>query len=166
MVNMARLHMKFKREAFDPRMLELTERFFDARLMRNRKAEYRGQLFDTWLHGACIVYELPFPNLSMDPKAPTPHGFMTNVGYYKPEGVGTIVLRKWSAISLFHQFRHHMQRFTDEMKDQQWDHDVHGQDAQEWACSLFYQTDKSLFRKWVRRGRVAGVKPEDLLKRR
>jgi hypothetical protein len=159
----ARLHLKFSEEAFDPRIVELTHRFFDLRKQVRRGDDVlRGRLFDTWLHGACLVYDLPFPALVMDPKARPPHGMMINVGWYEAQGVGTVHLVKWSAISLFHQFRHHMQAHTED----HWDHDRHGQDAQEWACSLFYRTDKKLFRKWVRRGRIAGVYPGDLLKRR
>jgi hypothetical protein len=158
---MARLHLKFKKDSFDPRLRELTDRFFlERRRARIKKTHAQSILFDTWLHGACMVHELPLPSLIMDPKAPTPSGFMTNVGYYDAENM-TIVLRKWSAISLFHQFRHHMQRFATET----WDHETDGRDAQQWACSLFYQTDKRRFRRWVRRGRVAGVTEQDLLKR-
>jgi hypothetical protein len=162
---MARLHLKFKADDFDPHLLELTERFFQARKETRKMRLPREVLFDTWLHGACIVYQLPFPALTMDPKAPTPHGFMSNVGYYDPEGVGHIVLRRWSALSLFHQFRHHMERYA--LKDEAtWNHDLGKQGAQQWATSLFYVTDAKRFRKWVRRGRVAGVTPPDLMKRR
>lgn len=159
---MARLHLKFTEDAFDGRILELTQRFFQQRSHIGWKADdyLKGRLFDTWLHGACIVYGLPFPALDMNPKARPPHGMMIDVGWYDAEGVGTIHLKKFSAISLFHQFRHHMQAHT----GSNWSHDQHGQDAQEWACSLFYRTDKKLFRKWVRRGRIAGVHESDLLK--
>lgn len=169
---MARLHLKFKRDAYDAHIIELTERFFEERYgarMRRRKGLQNlplHTLFDSWVHGACIVYGLPFPAFVVDPKAPTPHGFYTTVGFYTPpaEGnpTGSITLRRYSAISLFHQFRHHMQAHG---HPEPWDHDKHGRDAQQWACSLFYQCDKRTFRKWVRRGRIAGVTPDDLLKR-
>ena len=165
---MARLHLKFREDAFDPHLLELTERFFLERKKSSRQKTGRthAALFDTWLHGACLVYELPFPGLTMDPKAPTPDNMHPMAGYYNPEGAGTIVLRRWSAISLFHQFRHHHQRYSDEKRGGNWNHAQHGADAQAWACSLFYKVNPRLFRKWVRLDRVAGVHPEDLLRRR
>lgn len=163
---MARLHLKFCEDAFDPHLLELTERFFLERNGRRKTSRAVEQLFDTWLHGACLVYGLPFPGLKMDPKAPAPDKIHPRAGYYDPAGPGTIVLRRWSAISLFHQFRHHHQRYSDEKRGGGWEHASHGADAQAWACSLFYKVDPQRFRKWVRRGRVAGVHPEDLLKRK
>lgn len=153
---MARLHIRFREDDIDPRLLELTARFFQARpwlgddLIKHRK-------FETWLHGACTLYRLPPVTLSVMPiqqKGPT-------YGEYDADGPG-ILLRRFSVISLFHQFRHHMQaNSTDE-----WNHDNDGADAQAWACSLFYIIRPKKFRRWVRRGRVAGVYPPDLLKKK
>jgi hypothetical protein len=88
------------------------------------------------------------------------------VGRYEetPTG-GTIILVKYSVVSLFHQFRHHM---VAHMDAEQHDKEVAPprEDAQAWACSLFYRTDKRKFRRAVRKHRVAGVYPPDLLKRK
>lgn len=175
---MSRLHLKYRVDAFEPRTLELTHRFFQMRKQVSRKAPdvVKGRLFDTWLHGACIVYELPFPSLTVSSNL-TEHAQgmpaeslvmavqgqgQIDVGWYVNEGAGQIHLVRFSAISLFHQFRHHMEANA----SPSWSHERHGSDAQAWSCSLFYLTDKKLFRKWVRRGRIAGVEPQDLLKRR
>jgi hypothetical protein len=157
----ARLHIKYREGAFDERLLELTRRFIEVRPWRGSYSE-RIRKFDIWLHGANLVYGMPQVALHVSPKM-APHG----VGRYvaaTDEAPAMICLAKFSVISLFHQFRHHMQANA---QAGAYDTDEEGaQDAQAWACSLYYVTDTKRYRKAVRKGRVAGVKPNDLLKTR
>lgn len=157
---MARLHLRFQLKSYEPHLVELTERFFASHPWSGSDRD-RGRKFDTWLHGAAMVYGLPYPSLVVTPPQHRPKG--QSVGRYDPD-TATIHLQRFSVISLFHQFRHHMQACTTE----NWTHDneATAQDAQEWACSLFYRLQPRRFRRFVRRGRVAGVKPADLLKKR
>lgn len=156
---MTRLHLQYREEAFDRRIIELTKRFISLNPW-HRKADHN-RLFDAWLHGANIVYGLPEVLLTQQPTE-------SGVGMYNPaeDGAGwpIITLHKWSLVSLFHQYRHHMQAnsqttpYADEAEQ--------ATDAQAWACSLFYVCDPKRFRRMVRLGRIAGVHPKDLLKKR
>lgn len=158
---MARLHIKYREDALDSRIVELTKRFIEVRPWKGDYAT-RIRKFDIWLHGANTVYGMPQVALHVSPKM-APHG----VGRYVAADNGApamICLAKFSIISLFHQFRHHMQANA---QAGAYDTDQEeAQDAQAWACSLYYVVDAKRYRNAVRKGRVAGVKPADLLKRR
>lgn len=160
---MARLHLRYRRDSFNDHVMMLTERFFAVEPWRGSDEE-KGRKFDTWLHGAAMAYGVPYPVLEVAPPKARPRG--RSVGSYDP-ATGTINLQRFSVISMFHQFRHHLQACTME-EGKAWTHDDEkmAQDAQEWACSLFYIVAPRRFRRYVRRGRIAGVNPPDLLKRR
>lgn len=164
-----RLHRVYKAEAFPEPILDLTLRFIKEKPWS--KAVDNRHLFEVWLHGACLVYEVPCPVLVKTPH----HGDRSRPTYgeYKkaegtPENMfGVIVLRKWSVISLLHQFRHHMQANSDLLPKETYNSSAEqGEDAQAWACSLFYNVAPRRFRRMARAGRVVGVTPEDLLKRK
>lgn len=162
---MARLHKAYLRDAFDPRILELTERFVVVKPWRN---EDPLPMYDAWVHGACIVYGVPAPVVVKHPSQFQANRTRATYGEYHAPGTelggerGLVVLRKWSLISLFHQFRHHLQHYSDHnyRSDEE-----EGQDAQEWACSLLYLVAPRRFRRMVRAGRIMGVEPDDLLKK-
>lgn len=166
-----RLHLRYREDDLDPRIVELTKRFLSHRSeLRKGDDAVKGRLFDTWLHGACIVYELPFPSFEYQYIGKHYPKDQPTFGEYKAEGGGKIILRRWSAISLFHQFRHHMQAYAEADQGLKpgaiLNEEKHAQDAQAWACSLMYVVAPRRFRRWVRRGRVVGVTDLDLLKRK
>lgn len=159
---MAKLHIQYREDAINPRIVELTRRFIQNRPWRGGR-ERKLRMFDTWLHGACIVYGIPHIKLVVAPK-PVPR----QVGKYveaTDTDLAVVVLNRFSVISLFHQFRHHMQAHS--VADQVYKNDEQqATDAQAWACSLFYIVDTKRYRRAVRKGRVSGVQPADLLKDR
>jgi hypothetical protein len=160
---MARLHIKFREDDIDPRIIELTTRLCELKPWAGPD-DLKMVRYEIWLHGACMVYGIPEVTLVMQDQH-TRRDIPTYGEYKKSEGgmQAVIILRKYSLISLFHQFRHHMQASVDEA----WEHmNSDKNDAQAWACSLFYIVKPNRFRAMVRKGRVAGVKPEDLLKTR
>jgi hypothetical protein len=153
----ARLHLRYRAEAFDPRILELTRRFMQMKPWRSTDPSH---LFITWLHGACIIYGLPEPRLTKinDTRA----NRKVSMGEYRAGEGGAediIVLRRWSMTSLFHQFRHHMENYTPEGA-------LDMDDAQAWATSLFYVLAPRHFRRMVRAERIAQIKAHELLRRR
>lgn len=154
---MARYHLKYKH--IDQRTLELTDRFF-AQKPYQASPERQFRLFDTWVHGACIVYGFEaHPHLVVDP---TDRDLQISRSRYLPEKQ-EIRLVKFSASSLFHQFRHHMQWCSE---DGYGDPAAMEEDARGWAASLFYTVRPRMYRKAVRAGNIMHVHPEDLLKRR
>lgn len=158
---MARLHLKYREDKFDPRLVELTRRFVNEVGPWRGDLAFRKRLFETWLHGACIVYgNVDPPVLHLLDVRPQDE----SVGRYvkaEEDGLAQIVLPHPSIVSLFHQFRHHLQASA----DPEWEHDDKSQEAQQWACSLYYVVNPRRFRRAVRRRRVVGVTPADLLKR-
>lgn len=154
---MARLHLKYKREHFDERFLMLSDRFINEIGAWRHDRAMKDRLYFTWLHGASAIYNLPTPTLFVpDPYAP--HGTPGN--YLLGTEGPTVYLARHSVVSMFHQFHHHMEACWTEGD---WVHQS-GDQAQAWACSLFYQTNKKAFRRAVRTATVAGVTPADLLK--
>lgn len=165
-----RLHLRYREDDLDPRLVELTKRFLSHRAeLRKGDDTVKGRLFDTWLHGACLIYEVPFPSFEYQPIGKHYPKDQPTYGEYVAADM-KIILKRWSAISLFHQFRHHMQAFAEADQGMQpgeiLDDEAHAQDAQAWACSLMYVVAPRRFRRWVRRGRVVGVTERDLLKTR
>lgn len=146
----------YREEAFPDSILVLTKRFME---MHPSRRDTPISVFNIWAHGAALAFEVPEVDVMY---VPHPAG----IGEYKPEtqmGIATIRLHKPSMISLFHNFRHHMQANSEFNYDSP-EHE--GQDAQAWACSLYYVCNKTKFRKAVRKGMIAGVSPADLLKTR
>lgn len=151
-----RLHLVYKEEGFPDNILALTKRFME------QKPWQPGTpiaIFNIWSHGAALAFDLPECDVVFKRH---PAG----IGNYVAEtetSIATIELHKPSMISLFHNFRHHMQvnsEFTYETDEHE------GQDAQAWACSLYYVVAPKRFRKAVRSDAIVGVGPNDLLKKR
>lgn len=166
---MARLHRTYKQEVFPEPLRDLTLRLI--KMKPWRKEADPEHLFKVWVHGACLFYQLPTPQMvkiddHVSRRSPT-YGEYKKAEASESNPFGVIVLRRWSVLSLMHQFRHHMQANRDELTQDPYDSDAEaGEDAQAWACSLFYAVAPRRFRRMVRAGRVIGVHPEDLLKRK
>lgn len=145
---MARLHLKFRN--IRPTVRTATTTLFDAKPWREDD-EVKHVLFNAWLRSVSESYGVPAPTLEVIEDEGVGHSAVVYEW-------GRISLGGWSIISLMHGFRHHLQAMgstSSEMGD--------CTDAQSWACSLFYLVRPVMFRKRVREGRIAGVKPWDLL---
>lgn len=144
---MARYHLRFKN--LHPNIIEVTETLFKSRPWRGTQGE-RHEKFSRWLREAAVVYGVPEPTFQVR------RGMRTPPGTYAPN---RITLSHYSVVTLFHEFRHHLQ-WHDEAAVFEPEEDAKG-----WSCSLFYTVRPHLFRKAVREGRIYGVSPEDLLKK-
>lgn len=145
-----RYHRRFRN--IRPEELKVTEGFFRGGPWRGSDDE-RQTLYERWARLSAQVYDIPPPLLELRLGSPEPiHG----PGTYE---MGTLVLYRWSVITLFHEFRHHMQflgigPFEDAIARED--------DARAWSCSLFYSVRPVAFRKAVRQGRILFMTAEDL----
>lgn len=142
---MARLHLKFKN--IHRKTREAGETLFKSKPWSGNEEEQQGK-FERFLREASAVYSVPQPTLAIIPD-------LDVYGYVAPN---TIVLDKYSVISLFNSFRLHLQYMgtVDAPFPSR-------NDAQSWACSLFYTLRPIQFRKMVREGRIVSVRAHDLL---
>jgi excisionase family DNA binding protein len=142
---MARLHLKFRNIHAGAR--QAGETLFKSKPWQGTDEEKQSK-FERFLSDASAVYGVPTPTLAVIPEGDV-------YGYVAPN---TIILNKFSVISVFHSFRAHLQYMGAV--------DVpmyNARDAQAWACSLFYTLRPIQFRKMVRDRRINGVLPDDLL---
>lgn len=142
---MARLHLKFRNIHTGAR--NAGEALFKSKPWQGTDEEKQSK-FERFLSDVSAVYGVPQPTLAVIPEGDV-------YGYVAPN---TIVLNKFSVISLFHAFRAHLQ-YMDAVNVAMYN----AGDAQAWACSLFYTLRPIQFRKMVRDGRVHGVRADDLL---
>jgi len=142
---MARLHLRFRN--IHKGAKAAGERLFVAKPWVGSDEEKQSK-FERFLNEASAAYGVPTPTLAVAPEVEVN-------GLVAPN---TIVITKYSVVSLFNSFRQHLQ-YTGAV-------DVefpNKRDAQAWACSLFYTLRPIPFRKAVRAGGVMGVYPNDLL---
>lgn len=142
---MARLHMRFRN--INRNVLACSQKFFDSKPWSGSDDDKQDK-FEGWLRKASEHYGIPQPTLSVTRESDV-------FGLVAPN---TIVLDKYSVTSLFHAFRAHMQ-YTGAVEVVFYDRN----DAQAWACSLYYTCRPIAFRKAVRDGHIAGVRADDLL---
>lgn len=137
---------------FHEATLDATDRLFKSRPWRGTSAE-RSEKFVKWLRRASAAYDIPVPRLHVQPLV-NDRGVML-MGAYDHD---VVVLSDYSVLTMFHEFRHHMQAHyvaaTESDKED---------DAVAWSCSLFHTVRPELFREAVMAGRVAFVEPADLL---
>lgn len=144
-----RHHLQFNN--FHSSILKATDKLFRSKPWRGDDEEQFVK-YERWLRSACEAYRIKPVALEIH------HGRFSASYQAEPP---TIILNKYSVLSLFHEFRHHMQ-----MQDVARVHagSLEGEhDARGWSCSLFYRSRPTLFRKAVRNGGVLFVVPEDLL---
>lgn len=150
-----RYHLRFKR--FHPGTIRATDELFSSKPWAGTDDEKQDK-FERWLRQVSNVYSIPAPQLEI---TDDPLTLLMAGGY----SAGTMTLPKFSVLTMFHEFRHHMQfcgvgRAGDIYGEgQAMEHDAAG-----WSCSLFYTVRPTLFRKAVRAGGVFHVQPEDLLR--
>jgi hypothetical protein len=133
------------------KVLRVTDALFRARPWSGTDDEILNR-WQAWCDKACDAYGIPHVEVLMT-RSDVPYH-----GAYLPES-RCIVLRKWSLITLFHEFRHHMQCTQDLHYAFEEAFEI---DAQAWACSLFHSVRPGRFRRAVESGRVKGVGPGDL----
>lgn len=155
-----RLHLTYREEAFPPAILDLTKRFME---LKPWKPKTPIGTFNLWTHGAALCFDIPEVDCIFKRH---PAGIGNYVSATEDQGGGMLAiieLHKPSMISVFHQFRHHMQANA----EYHYSNDTQaGQDAQAWAASLYYVVDPVRFRRAVRNDLIAGVNAGDLLKKR
>lgn len=113
--------------------------------------------FETWLIDVSRIYGVSTPTLLIG-NTEQAHGS----GVYHP-GSQAIVLPKLSVVTLFHEFRHHLQskgvvqvpRSIGAIED----------DARAWSMSLYYQVKPKLFTKAVEENKIFFVTAEQLPQR-
>jgi excisionase family DNA binding protein len=142
---MARLHMKFRNIHTGAR--NAGETLFASKPWEGSDEDKQSK-FERFLAEASAAYGVPTPTFAVIPDTEVQ-------GLVAPN---TIVVAKYSVISVFSAFRQHLQYSG--AVDVQF---RNPQDAQAWACSLFYTLRPIQFRKMVRAGRIWGVRPNDLL---
>jgi hypothetical protein len=142
---MARLHRRFT--GIHKTAVAKTQRFFESKPWSGSEDDQQTK-FETWLRDVSAVYGVPQPTLTVTTES-------DRFGLVAPN---TVYLNKFSVTSLFHAFRAHLQ-YVGTVDVAFYNDD----DAQAWACSLFYTCRPILFRKAVRDRRIAGVFPDDLL---
>lgn len=145
---MARLHLRFRN--IKPSVKRATETLFDSKPWSGTDEEKQSK-YERWLRDASSAYGIPAPTLEIREDVSVRRG---SGGY----SWGRITLGAWSLTTMFHQFRHHLQAMG-ACGAEYGDCD----DAQAWACSLFYAVKPRMFRKRVREGRIIGVDADDLL---
>jgi hypothetical protein len=146
---MARLHLKF-RNIKPSTKTAATELFEDGPWTGTDDEKHLK--YERFLRKASEAYGIPAPTLEIRMEDGVQRASLSGYEW------GRVTLGSWSVTSLFHQFRHHLQAMGCTTTDM---HDC--DDAQAWACSLFYTVKPRMFRKRVREGRILGVNPDDLL---
>lgn len=141
---MSRMHLKFKN--IKPATVAATTELFTAGPWSGTDEEKQGK-YELWLAKVSEAYGVPAPTLEIN--------FGNRFASYE---WGRITLGAFSVTTLFHDFRHHLQAMGACAADMQ-----DCEDAQAWACSLFYACKPRMFRRRVREGRIMGVHPDDLL---
>ena len=129
---------KLKREDFDLRVLVASRKLIDDKIFR-QTPEVQLQMLKTWLVAASEAENVPVPILSIcEIEA---HG---NGVYHRD--TQSITLKKVSLVTLFHEFRHHVDcvkrgRSTEDS-------------ARGWSVSLFFITSPSMYKKAVENRRL------------
>jgi hypothetical protein len=153
--SMARYHLRFKR--FHPATLRATDELFKSKPWEGTDDEKQDK-FERWLRQVANVYGIPAPQLEI---ADDPLTLLMAGGYQ----AGAMTLPKFSVLTMFHEFRHHMQFCGVGRASEVYGQDrAMEEDAAGWSCSLFYTSRPTLFRKAVRAGGVFHVQADDLMR--
>ncbi len=151
-------HLTFKN--LHPKLIVVTKEFFDAQPWRIEDPDEKYALYDAWLATVSEdVYKIEKPGLVVIPGHPLLE--MACALYDRHQKV--IAMRRYSVLSLFHEYRMHMQEMGCIGNISEYTPDQRRDDAAGWSCSLFYTLKPLLFRKSVREGKIALVHPAALL---
>lgn len=133
------------------KVLRATEELFRSRPWSGTDEDICAR-WQAWADKACDAYGIPH----VDVELTTAHEEW--LGWYLPD-TRAIMMRKWSLITFWHEFRHHMQYSMNlQYPSREW----FEADAQAWACSLYHTVRPGAFRRAVASGKVWGVETEDL----
>jgi hypothetical protein len=91
---------------------------------------------EAWLEETSRIYGIREPRLLVG----SPEAFLSGYGCYDPEA-NAIHLRKFSVVTLAHEFRHAWQRQTGRSRGQEEDEE----DARGWSVSLVYLADPGFY---------------------
>ncbi len=142
-------HLHFRR--FNHWTLIATEELFASKPWEGTPLQQVAKLA-RWSDRVSDIYNLPAPSVVYFPGLPGEHGG----GAYTPENQ-VIWLAKPSIITMFHEFRHHMQLARGQKSTEE--------DARGWSLSLYYRVRPQMFKRLVRQGRVHGMTVRDLCRR-
>lgn len=123
---------------FHPRTIDATERLFHSRPWVDTRRT-RQEKYERWLQRTSAVYGVEAPFLAIVPSE------NYDGAYWRR----TILLPRYSVMTLLHEFRHHLQQHGDigpfaGVED----------DARAWSMSLFYRVRPELFRQGVATGAI------------
>lgn len=128
-------HLKFRNIRRDVQQASKTMRHGWGSLT---ELEQRYRIIE-WVAEASRIYQLPQPSVVFQP----------NSDYYHHGGNGSIVLSKPSAITAWHEFRHHWQAICHNA----WSGDAEI-DARNWSLSLFHSIAPRTLARLASEGRV------------
>jgi hypothetical protein len=136
---------------FAPGVLKATRKLFKARPWHGDEARLR-EIYSRWVDRASEAHGIYSPNLMfrLEPEAPR------GAGYYD-RYTKTLFLYRPSIITLFHEFRHHVQceRGRD-VRGRTWMED----DARAFSLSLYKRVRPERFTEAVQAGTVLFTQPE------
>lgn len=150
---MTAYHLRYKH--LDRRVIAAARELLGARTSALPAGQAQAA-FERWLAAAAATYRVPVPELRIVPPARCGgHG-----RYLAP---GTILMPRYSLITLWHEFRHHLQehgRPLIENTGRPWaDAET---DARAWSLSLYHAADPALLARLVNQGKVLHLRPADL----
>lgn len=160
-------HLKFRN--IRSSVVRATEELFESGPWSGTD-EDRFQKFARWLVKASRGYGVPTPTLEVRDA----RWLRTRLGVYRPgsetrggydllhENGPIIYLSKYSVLTLFHEFRHHLQEHGFLPEGNRGTLEECENDARGWSCSLFYKVKPRYFRKLVREGKIMYMSPNDL----
>jgi len=135
----------------------LTHALFSPEFFKKSDADKQSQMKD-WLSAASALYGVVQPDLVISNE----EDVCEDGGqYYAENWHGTIVLPKYSVVSLLHEFRHHLQADGKAHRSFR-DSEDREHDARGWSLSLLRAARPSMLKQSVRKGYIMFVEPEHL----
>jgi hypothetical protein len=117
-------------------------------MKRDNPPEIKLAVAEIWLMEVCNIYGIKtIPTLEFNPSEGGYHS--TGGGTYRPANAHITLYKKFSLVTLLHEFRHHMQSTKQGMTLHRNDHE---EDARAWSVSLFKLATPKMFANAVEKG--------------
>lgn len=131
----------------DKRTVEATKKLVEAGLWRKElPVQHKTMIINEWLLSVSQVYKMKVPEFRFDDSDVMYR--QTGGGYYEPLACRITLFKKFSLVTLLHEFRHHMQHQTC-LNMYRNDHE---EDARAWSVSLYKTATPKSYEKAVGRG--------------
>lgn len=132
----------------DKRTIEATKKLVKSGLWKkDLSTDHKVKICNEWLQTVSEIYKIEIPEFRFDPSEIL--YMQTGGGVYEPWAKRITLFKKFSLVTLLHEFRHHMQYQMDLSlfrKD-------HEEDARGWSVSLFKaatpKSYKNAVEKWL-----------------